>query len=78
MSRLHPVCNSIKAIESDPLYGRRIRVLVGPFAGLQATVMERRGSSRVLMAVDSLTYGVFIEVDESQLCLADRRIHVDR
>ena len=61
-----PIGRSNNTPESQSTPGRRLRVVVGPMAGLQGILAEQRMPSRVLMAVDLLT-GVFIEIDESQL-----------
>lgn len=47
--------------------GRRVRVRHGPFAGIEGTVLTRRGETRLLVAVDFLQKGASIEIDDAVL-----------
>ena len=76
MSGITPIGKNNNLAESDSICTGRLRILVGPLAGLLGTLVERRSPSRVLMAVDSLARGVYIEVDESQLEAVDQ--HIDK
>ncbi len=44
--------------------GRMIRIRSGPLAGLEGTIFQRRGSDRLLIAVNFLQQGVSIETND--------------
>jgi transcriptional antiterminator RfaH len=51
-------------IESRLAPGRRIRVRQGAFAGLEGTVLKRRGETRLLVSVNFLQQGASVEIDD--------------
>jgi len=44
--------------------GDPVRVKAGPFAGLEGTVVVRRGETRLLVAVNFLQQGASVEIDD--------------
>ncbi len=54
-------------VESRLVPGNRVRVKHGPFAGLEGTVVQRRGKARLLVAVNFLQQGASVEVDDFYL-----------
>jgi transcription antitermination factor NusG len=44
--------------------GRKVRIKAGPMAGLEGTVLSRRGKTRLLVAVTMLQQGVSMEIDD--------------
>jgi transcriptional antiterminator RfaH len=44
--------------------GRKVRVRNGPMAGIEGTIVQRRGSDRLLIAVNFLQQGVSIEIND--------------
>ncbi len=51
-------------VESRLVPGDRVRVRHGPFAGLEGTVLKRRGKTRLLVCVNFLQQGASVEVDD--------------
>jgi len=51
-------------IESQLAAGQKVRVMDGPFAGMEGTVLRRRQKTRIVMAVTMLQQGVSVEVDD--------------
>jgi transcriptional antiterminator RfaH len=51
-------------VESRLVPGNRVRVRRGPFAGVEGTVLTRRGKTRLLVAVDFLQQGASVEIDD--------------
>lgn len=47
--------------------GRRVRVKWGSLRGLEGVVVERRGESRLLVAVHFLEQGVSVQIDDDQV-----------
>jgi len=47
--------------------GDQVRVISGPFAGLEGTVLVRRGRRRLLVAVNFLQQGASVEIDDFML-----------
>jgi transcription antitermination factor NusG len=47
--------------------GRRVRIRHGALAGLEGTVLERRGGRRLFVAVDFLQQGASIDVEDFRL-----------
>lgn len=64
-----------KALEVNPLLGAcpavkqgtRVRVVVGPFQGLEGIVSTLRGQTRVILNVDMIGQGVPVEADLDML-----------
>lgn len=54
-------------VESRLVPGQRVRVRRGVFAGLEGTVLKRRGSTRLLVAVDFLQQGASVEIEDCLL-----------
>jgi len=55
------------SIERKLSRGRRVRVKSGPFAGIEGTVISRRGKDRLLVAVTLLQQGASVEIDDFQV-----------
>jgi transcriptional antiterminator RfaH len=51
-------------VESRLEPGDQVRVRHGPLAGLEGTVLTRRGKTRLLIAVDFLKQGASVEIDD--------------
>jgi transcriptional antiterminator RfaH len=47
--------------------GNRVRIKSGPMAGLEGTVIERRGETRLLVSVDFLQKGASVALDDFQV-----------
>lgn len=56
--------NAPLTIESRLVPGDRVRVRHGAFAGIEGTVLTRRGETRLLVAVDFLQQGASVEIDD--------------
>ena len=54
-------------IEASLSPGNRVRVRSGCLSGLEGTVLKRKGSTRLLVAVNYLQQGVSIEIDDYML-----------
>jgi transcriptional antiterminator RfaH len=54
-------------VESRIQPGDRVRVRLGPFAGMEGTVLVRRGETRLLVAVDFLQRGASVAIDDYML-----------
>jgi transcription antitermination factor NusG len=54
-------------VESRLAPGHRVRVRFGPLAGLEGTVVTRRGEARLLVSVDFLQQGASVEIDDFML-----------
>jgi len=54
-------------MESRLVPGQRVRVRRGPLAGLEGTVLVRRGQTRLLVAVNFLQQGASVEIDDFSL-----------
>ncbi|NLS91761.1 MAG: hypothetical protein GXX96_06220 [Planctomycetaceae bacterium] len=53
--------------ESRLQAGQRVRIRHGALAGLEGTVLVRRGMSRLLLSVDFLQKGASVAVDDDVL-----------
>jgi transcriptional antiterminator RfaH len=51
-------------VESRLLPGDRVRVRQGPLAGVEGTVLHRRGKSRLLVSIDFLQRGASVEIED--------------
>ncbi len=51
-------------VESRLTTGMPVRVKHGPLAGLEGTVLTRRGDTRLLVAVDFLKQGASVEIED--------------
>ena len=51
-------------IEARLAPGRSVRVRQGAFAGLEGTVLKRRGETRLLVAINFLQQGASVEIDD--------------
>ena len=56
--------NAPLTIESRLVPGNRVRVRHGPFAGLEGTVLTRRGKTRPLVSINFLQQGASIEIED--------------
>ena len=54
-------------VESQFVPGQRVRIKSGPFNGIEGTMMSRRGTTRLLVAIHYLGQGVSIEIDDFQI-----------
>jgi transcription antitermination factor NusG len=54
-------------VESRLTPGHRVRVRFGPLAGIEGTVVSRRGETRLLVTVDFLQQGASVEIDDFML-----------
>jgi transcriptional antiterminator RfaH len=69
------LCQVRRLIESDvPITiehrmvpGQRVRVRLGPLAGLEGTVLVRRGETRLLVSIDFLQQGASVQIDDFML-----------
>ncbi len=50
-------------VESRLMAGQWVRVRQGAFAGLEGTVMKRRGKTRLLVSINFLQQGASVEID---------------
>jgi transcriptional antiterminator RfaH len=57
-------------LESRLAAGTRVRVRCGPLEGLEGTVLERRGQTRLLVSVNFLQQGASVDIDDFMLELA--------
>ena len=51
-------------VESRLVPGNRVRVRHGPFAGLEGTVLTRRGKTRLLVSINFLQQGASVEIED--------------
>ena len=51
-------------VEKRLRVGQKVRVRNGPLAGLEGTILKRRGSSRLLIAVNFLQQGTSIAIED--------------
>jgi transcriptional antiterminator RfaH len=51
-------------VESRLAPGQRVRVRQGAFAGLEGTVLKRRGETRLLVSINFLQRGASVEIDD--------------
>jgi transcription antitermination factor NusG len=51
-------------VESRLVPGNRVRVRFGPLAGIEGTVLTRRGNTQLLVAVNFLQQGASVEIDD--------------
>jgi transcriptional antiterminator RfaH len=56
--------NAPLTIESRLAPGRLVRVRQGAFAGVEGTVLKRRGETRLLVAIKFLQQGASVEIDD--------------
>ena len=54
-------------VESRLGPGERVRVRQGSFAGLEGTVLKRRGETRLLVSINFLQQGASVEIDDFML-----------
>jgi transcriptional antiterminator RfaH len=56
--------NAPLTVESRLGPGQRVRVRQGAFAGLEGTVLKRRGETRLLVSINFLQQGASVEIDD--------------
>ncbi|MBN2474014.1 MAG: antitermination protein NusG [Pirellulales bacterium] len=56
--------NAPLTVESRLVPGNRVRVRHGSFAGLEGTVLTRRGETRLLVSINFLQQGASVEIDD--------------
>jgi transcriptional antiterminator RfaH len=61
------VANAPLTVESRLGPGQRVRVRQGAFAGLEGTVLKRRGETRLLVSINFLQQGASVEIDDFML-----------
>ena len=44
--------------------GRKVRIQSGPMAGIEGTIVQRRGADRLLIAIAFLQQGVSVEIND--------------
>ena len=54
-------------VESRLHAGMRVRVKSGPFAGIEGTVLRRRGEIRLLVSVNFLQQGASVEIEDFRM-----------
>ena len=59
--------NAPLTVESRLGPGQQVRVRQGPFAGLEGTVVKRRGETRLLVSINFLQRGASVEIDDFML-----------
>jgi transcriptional antiterminator RfaH len=59
--------NAPLTVESRLQPGQQVRVRQGAFAGLEGTVMKRRGQTRLLVSINFLQQGASVEIDDFML-----------
>lgn len=59
--------NAPLTVESRLGPGQRVRVRNGAFAGLEGTVLKRRGETRLLVSINFLQQGASVEIDDYSL-----------
>ena len=66
LQRLHRLILSDAplTIENRLTKGDRVRVRSGSFAGIEGSVLDRRGRTRLLVAIDFLQQGASVEIDD--------------
>jgi len=58
------VANAPLTVESRLGPGQQVRVRQGAFAGLEGTVLKRRGETRLLVSINFLQQGASVEIDD--------------
>jgi transcriptional antiterminator RfaH len=59
--------NAPLTVESRLQPGQQVRVRQGAFAGLEGTVLKRRGETRLLVSINFLQQGASVEIDDFML-----------
>jgi transcription antitermination factor NusG len=59
--------NAPLTVESRLGPGQQVRVRQGAFAGLEGTVLKRRGQTRLLVSINFLQQGASVEIDDFML-----------
>ncbi|MHC4401900.1 MAG: transcription termination/antitermination NusG family protein [Planctomycetota bacterium] len=54
-------------VEARLSAGSRVRVRFGPLAGVEGSVLSRRGATRLVVSVDFLQQGASVEIDDFML-----------
>jgi transcriptional antiterminator RfaH len=69
LQQIHQLVESNRplAVERNLVTGSSVRIRSGTLKGVEGTVVERRGSTRLLVAVRFLQSGVSVEIDETQI-----------
>ena len=60
-------CGAPLTVESRLVNGDRVRIRRGPLSGLEGTVVNRRGITRLLVSVDFLQQGASVALDDYML-----------
>jgi len=76
---LHELAQVRKALTVDPTLaacsaikaGRRVRILGGPFAGVEGVIQSLKGQMKVCLNVDMIGRAVAVEVDREYLEVVD-------
>src|ERR1700733_2003508 len=51
--------------------GKQVRIKSGPFAGLEGTILRRKGKMRLLVTLDLIQSAMLLELDAAETQLAD-------
>jgi transcription antitermination factor NusG len=51
--------------------GKQVRIKSGPFAGLEGTILRRKGKMRLLVTLDLIQSAMLLELDAAEAQLAD-------
>ncbi len=76
---LHQLAQIRRALRIDPTLGtcslikagRRVKILNGPFMGIEGVVSDIRGTTKVRLNVEMIGRAVAVEVDRDYLALID-------
>lgn len=60
-------CDAPLTVERRLMPGQRVRIKSGALAGVEGTIVQRRGRSRLLVAVNFLQQGVSMDIEDFQL-----------
>lgn len=53
--------------------GQKLRILRGPLAGMEGTLLRRKGSLRLVLSIDLIMRSVVVDVDAEDICPIDSR-----
>ena len=51
--------------------GQKLRILRGPLAGMEGTLLRRKGGLRLVLAIDLIMRSVVVDVDAEDICPID-------
>lgn len=53
--------------------GQKLRILRGPLAGMDGTLLRRKGSLRLVLSIELIMRSVIVDVDAKDICPLDSR-----